>query len=207
LLEHIQAWATVAATAIAFFGLLGVYLTLREGSREQRIQWQPYIRIDLTPLGGTTVDFKPPDPYFHKTDEARDLAPDSTEEKVGFTAWVRNYQSNPLGVALAVQAFIVVAAAAADVTVTELEYFDLRVPYAEYGKPVAVDLFYFPATWRATATVSLVSYYDLYDRRHQHRLGSRGTNALHGRLTCHYEEAAFESQPESWPRGPQVEFD
>lgn len=212
-LEHVQAWSTLAAAVVAFGGLTGVIITLRHGRRQQRIASGPYIRVDLGPAEGKT-DFKAPAVHFMNTADVYDLARDEGEdEKVSLWTWVRNYQAHPLGFALAVSAFFVLELRKASASQntggdTEVvEFFDLRIPYIEAGKPVAVELFKIPRDSEASLWLASLTYYDFYDTRHEHWYGGPSTNALHGRLRCEYLKGSFDCVPEARPRGRKVEFE
>ncbi len=210
-LEHVQAWSTLDAALVAAVGLGGVYFALRQGRAQQIIQPGPYVRIDVGPKGGTE-DFTPPSPHFTNSEGVMDLAPEkSDEEKVSFWAWASNYQNHRLGFALAVSAIFLVEVRKPQTASGDSEpiadYLDLQVPYLEYGKIVEVELLRLPRDWEASLSLVSLSFYDLYDQRHDHRFGERSANALHGRLFCDYREGQSLCVPEARPRGPNIEFD
>lgn len=206
--DYVQTVATVLGVVIATGGLGGVLYSLYQARRDQRTQSGPYLRIDVALRDGTE-DFKPPKAHFANSLKVVDLAPDISEsKKLTLSAWIRNYQSHPLGFALAISAFFVLETRrlGTEVDDAEAEYFLLEVPYVEYEKPVRVDLFKIPKDVSAFLWLASVSFYDFYDRRHEHQFGQRSSNALHGRLSCDYAPERVESIPEARPRGPKVEF-
>ncbi len=200
--------------AAAVIGLAAVVLTLRQGNRQERVESGPYIRVDLAAPPGEHSDFEPPAPHHHDTATlVRDYAPNlSPEAKRGISAWFRNYQPHQLGVAFSITATFSVGveilpmAQQGDegVQVFETKVF---IAYLENDKPVCIDLVRFPRNWRVDADLVSLSYFDLYDRKHVHEYGEKGTNALHGRLSATYDGTSLASVPEGRPRGRGVQFE
>lgn len=212
-LDHVQAWSTFATVIVATVGLLGIYRTVQISRDEQRVQWQPYLRVDVAPTTGKHEDFTPPPAYHSNPDLVNDLQDDlSWEKKVSFSAWVRNYQTNPLGTALAVSIFAIIEyeeppGPDEDEPTLGAQYNRVRTPYCEVNKPVSIELFRIPRDWQATVWIVNTTFYDIRDNRHSHVYREAGTDAEHGRLACTYRNGIFVSTPEARPRGPKVSFD
>ena len=107
LLEHVQAWAMVGTGVVAAIGLAGVYLSVREGRKQQRIQSGPFIRVDIGPTSDTISNFETPAAHFINREFVQDIALDTAadqadDQKVSVSAWATNYQTHPLGLAYGV---------------------------------------------------------------------------------------------------------
>lgn len=200
LLDHVQAWSAFATVFVAGIGLLGVYYTLRKDRREERIGVAPYIRVDIYPAVEGLGDFAAPTAYYETdsslVDLAEGLANDSTAT---FAAFFRNYQPHDLGIAFRVAAFFVLEARS-DTDAIQYHYSVVTIPYVERDKPVKLQLFRIPKSWRVTVWLTRLAFSDFYDEFHEHSEGSN-ENALHGRLTCVYDGSIFRSIPEGRPAG------
>lgn len=201
-MDNLQVWSTLAAAVIAFLGLGGVIFALQRSRRQQRIEVGPYIRVDVGPTSGVTSDFEAPKPYFVGDAEVSDLAPHvGNDQKVILAAWLTNYQPNPLGIAFRVASFFILEARVPGAQAPIYRYVIVRVAYVEHGKPVKIELFKIPADWTATLWLNKLAFSDFYDEYHEHSEG-RNENALHGRLTCTYDDGVFYCIPEARPAGP-----
>ena len=121
--------------------------------------------------------------------------------------WVSNYQRHPLGFALFVKPLFTVGYGTRTSREQKFAYLEAFVPYLEHNKSVGIELFRMNREHRADVRLVGIEFYDLYDRRHQHWFGDKGTNALHGRLRCDYRDGRFTSIPGARPRGPKVVYD
>ena len=200
MLDHVQAWSTLAAAVFAVSGLGGVIWTLRRGRRQQRVQSGPYVRVDVGPTTAATSDFEAPkNPHFVSSDDVVDLAPDlDDDQKVSLSAWLTNYQPHPLGTAFRVAAFFVIEVRPHASLVPVYQYSIVRVAYVEHKKPVKIELFRVPGNSTAVLWLSRLAFSDFYDEYYKHYEG-KNENALHGRLTCTYANGNFTCIPEGRP--------
>jgi hypothetical protein len=83
---------------------------------------------------------------------------------------------------------------------------DVEIPYVEIDKCVRVSLVSLPPEQDALVMLIQLSFYDLYDDLHRHTYGSKGTNALHGRLVWLNVQGETESTPEGRSRGEGVDY-
>lgn len=204
--EQFAAWSTFATALIAAIGLFGVWLTFSSSAREQRVQWGPYVRVDIGPPDGTG-DFASPAPHYRDAKGCIDLAPDaSTDRKVTVSTWLRNYQAHPLGFALAASAFFIleVRKDSTGLPRSDVQYHKARLPYLEHSKAVQLDLFTFPQDWEVFVWLGTLEFHDIYQRRHAHEASAENT-ALHGRLSCSYARGSFTCYPQGRPRGDAVD--
>lgn len=200
-IDHLQAWSTLAAAAVALVGLTGIFFTLRRGRKQQRIGFGPYIRVDVGPTSGRTEDFRAPYPQYVSDQQVDDLAPDlNDQEKVTLAAWLTNYQPHPLGTAFRVLAFFALEIRVPESLLPQYRYAIVTVAYVEHGKPVKIELFRVPREWRAVLWLARLAFSDFYDQFHKNSEG-RNENALHGRLTCEYRDGLFACVPEGRPAG------
>ena len=207
--DQVQAWGTIAGIAVAVLGFIAIYITLRETRKQQRTQAGPYVRIDLGVAEESVDDFEPPKVHYADTSNVVDLDEATpSSEKVTISAWLRNYQSHPLGFALGVNLNLFLYASSSrngdrsqDVTV--------EIAYLEYGKPVRVDLIKanVPSGPDESIVVSVVEvrYYDFYDQLNVHVFEQEGTNGLHGRLSCVITQDRVSSVPQSWRMGNVIQ--
>ena len=200
MLDHVQAWSTLAAAVFAVSGLGGVIWTLRRGRRQQRVQSGPYVRVDIGPTIGATSDFEAPkDPHYVSSDYVVDLAPDlADDQKVSLSAWLTNYQPHPLGMAFRVLAFFIIEVRPRGSFVPVYRYSIVRTAYVERKKSVKIELFKVPGDSTAVLWLSRLAFSDFYDEYHEHSEG-KNENALHGRLTCTYANGNFMCIPEGRP--------
>jgi hypothetical protein len=183
-------------------GLWLVIAALRKTTEQQRIESGPYVRVDIGSTDVATEDFKPFEAYYRSDSQCSDMAPELGEaEKVTLSAWFRNYQRHPLGMALAVEASFLIEADFSGPILNQV-----RIAYLEVDKPVLVDVIKVPRPERARVTLLALTFLDFYDHRHEHQLGEKSSNALHGRLTCIYDNERIQATPAGRSRGKGVDF-
>ena len=210
-IDQLQAWGTVAGVLVALIGIGAIYSTVQETRKQQRTQAMPYVRVDLGVSGKTGSDFQPPPVHYTNTSIVVDLdASIPNHDKVIISAWLSNYQTHPLGFAVAVTLKVQVSVFSA----TDGYSFsgaDAKVAYLEHGKPVRIDLIKAkkPTNSRDAIFVEVVrlEYSDFYDEAIVHVRATKGTNALHGRLELFVTSEKVSNLPQSWPRGNQVTYD
>jgi hypothetical protein len=198
LLDYVAILIALGTFLATVIGLYFVAQSLNQTVGQQRTASGPYVRVDVGAFGVDMDDFKPPNVYYHSTDQILALEADreSTDsEDFIFTAWFRNYQEHRLGMALGVAATFLLETREREPVLREV-----HIAYLELEKPVAVDLFSLPGSWSAKLSVLSVSYLDFYDHQHEHSLGTLGTNGLHGRLVCTLEGGLVRTIPEARSR-------
>ncbi|HEX5369940.1 MAG TPA: hypothetical protein VFY10_11045 [Dehalococcoidia bacterium] len=199
-LDYASILIQVAMFIVTGGGLLYVARALSQGGKQQRLESGPYVRVDI----GTTeagADFAPPETYFHRKDVYSDVLTNDGEV-VMLTAWFRNYQEHPLGMALGVAAVFLIEVEGRDPVLN-----DVYIAYVERDKPVAVDIVRVSRSSRVTVTLLSVSYVDFYDSRYEHTYGEKGENGLHGRMICTVDGDGIKSIPNGRSRGRGVDFD
>jgi hypothetical protein len=201
-LDYASSLIEVLTFAVTGFGLYFVVTSLRRSSEQQRTEAGPYVRIDVG-ANAVETDFSPPNVYYRNELHSIDLAPEvGDKEAVTLCAWLRNYQSHPLGMAIAVTASFLIEVDGAEPVLN-----DVRIAYLEHEKPVEVDLVRIRRDATAHATLIKLSFLDFYSHRYEHEYRGKSTNALLGRLQCTYESGQVEATPESRPHGKGVEFE
>jgi len=189
--DYVTLLIQVVTLATTVIGLIFVVKALHTSQEQQRMEAGPYIRIDLGSVTEDMPGFTKPDTYYRR------LLPDTNdstirdESTIEMSAWFRNYQTHSLGLAFTVEAQFLVEVEGADPFVS-----DVHIPYLENGKAVAVDLIAFDRGVRIAVSLLNLSYLDFYDRRYEHVFGTEGTNALHGRLICTFEDGRFRNRAE-----------
>jgi hypothetical protein len=183
-------------------GLSFVVFSLKQSGRQQRIEAGPYVRVDIGSATEVMSDYEKPVPIYHDGRQATNLASSENSDSITISAWFRNYQTHPLGMALGVTAVFLVEVGELEPVVN-----DVRIAYLEVGKPVLVDIVQFDRAYDATVQLLSLTFQDFYDEQHEHRFGIAGTNALHGRLIATYEKGVLISRPEGRSRGEGVDFD
>jgi len=200
--ERVRTVSTVAGSLVAFFGLGGVWITLTRNARQQRVQVGPFVRVDVGAVGAEGgADFTPPDHHFENRATVEDLT--GGEPNISLWAWVSNTQSSELGFAIGVAArFLLEMKMPGQPIVYRVR--DVQVAYVQNGRPVKIELYRVPET--ATGRISLITltFYDLYQHRHEHWSGGRSENAIFGRFICEFQNGQCYSIPEAWPRGPET---
>jgi hypothetical protein len=200
-------YASLAVSAftllVTFGGLWFVISSLRQAAQQQRVEAGPYVRVDLGSADLHMPDFHAPPVYYTDQTQALHLEREGSDENlVTLSAWFRNYQTHPLGMAFGVVAQILVERIGFDPVISEV-----RIPYLERDKAVLIHVARVNHASTPRITLLSLSFLDFYDRRHEHQYGEKGTNALHGRLVCSVEDGRLISVPEGRSRGEGVSFD
>ena len=207
LLDYIGLFLEFGTFLVTTLGLGFVVLSLNQSTRQQRIEEGPYVRIDIG-LSEGIEDQRTVPVYYEDSSQVLDLRWNRDDPGLEISAWFRNYQKHPLGFALGVTGtFIVEVPAGDEADESSAHVIDVEIPYLEFGKCVKVHLASLPSSRESAALLSSLSFYDLYDHRHQHIYGQRSTNALHGRLYwLHTADGTTESTPEGRSRGTGVDY-
>lgn len=186
--ELVTAWAAVALATIAFLGLGGTLLLLRQERDRQRLEVEAYIRIDIGPRKGTKDFPALKDEAYEETKHVT-LMGNATEQDPLISVWFTNRQKHHLGIALGFGAEIVT-----EFTSPEGKSYTLiqspRLAYIEPEKIIRVDLVRFPADWTAESRLTGSEHRSIYG-------SSRPTR--HGRWECNYKDGQFTSIPVSDP--------
>ena len=107
-----------------------------------------------------------PDAYYASGANTLVFGDKSHGPRVGISAWFRNLQAHPQGVAYSIEASFLVRAFDPDSAAWELpEVNTIRIPYLYEGKPVRVQVARFPASWEARVIVWHIRYADMYGGR------------------------------------------
>ncbi len=98
-----QSWQAVGAFA-ALMGVMGIYFQIRQNAERQRKETGPYVRVDIGPtVDDTKTPFDKPKTYIFLATDFIDVGSnDSTVPRVSISAWLRNYQTHPLGMCFSV---------------------------------------------------------------------------------------------------------
>lgn len=191
--ESVGAWATVALVTVAIVGFYFTIAGLRAGRRRERVEVDPYIRVDLSPPGGTPDYTAPMEfPYTDITahvDGVPSAAWDAGEQGKVIAAWFRNQQTHPLGFALGVAAQVSTEVRNLEGDVTEFLH-KPAISYIEPGRGVRIDLVRFPPECSARSMIRSIEYRSLY---------YDASTTKHGRWECRYEDGEFRSIPWSDP--------
>ncbi len=207
-LDKIGLLGTFASVIALFF----IQKQISQGSSTSRIEFLPYVRIDVGPddVSLDQSSFKPgrptpPDyqdepvePYYEDKKQAIDLTDGDSNNGVVFSAWFRNYQQHSLGQAYSLSAFFAVELEDSP-NDSEVPFVGVEIGYLEHGKPVKVNLCALPAGQAATIFLYELQYADVQNQHYRHsRWDEKTPNATHGRFLCVYDGRYSRSVPESW---------
>ena len=94
-----QSWQAVGTFA-ALTGVIGIFFQVVQNAGQQRRETGPYVRVDIGPTSGkAATQFVRPDAYIFLSEDYIDVSGDSgATPYVSISAWLRNYQTHPLGV-------------------------------------------------------------------------------------------------------------
>jgi hypothetical protein len=207
LLDYVSLGLDVATLVATVAGLGFVIFSLWQSVRQQRVETGPYVRVDIGPTDGIP-DQQEVEVYYEDHSQILDFSAGGRgAPSLEIAAWFRDYQTSPLGFALGVTATFLVEVVSLDDESSEVHFVDVEIPYLEFSKCSKVRLVSLPSDSESSVMLSSLSFHDLYDKRHSHVYGERGTNAVHGRLLWlnkpgHYEE----STPEGRSRGAGVDY-
>lgn len=186
---------TIFGLPIALVGVSMVYYQLRASHRAQRLQSDPYVRVDLAPVESWRLpDLQMPAPYYRSAHAVIELR--AGVESVSFCAWFRNLQTSPLGTAYGIRSALVLevlSAAEGDFALEPVQA-DVEIPYLETGKPVCLEVFRVPVDWDVAIHIVSLVYANLHDRDVRSNWVS-GPEAWHGRLTCRYVGGVCRADP------------
>lgn len=172
-----------------------VYHQLRVAHRAQRLQSDPYVRVDVAPAEAWRLpDLRMPEPYYRSTHSV--VEPRLGVTSVSFCVWFRNHQTSSLGTAYGIRSALVLEVLGTDDGEPALEPVstEVEVPYLEAGKPVCLEVFRVPAGWDVAIHVVSLVYANLHDRDVRSNWVS-GPEAWHGRLTCRYVGGICRADP------------
>lgn len=201
LLDFVTLAVDISTLAVTGFGLYFVVASLKQAGKQQRIEAGPYVRVDIGSPDEDMPDFIKPEVSYHDFTQASSFILDEDVEAITISAWFRNYQAHPLGMALGITAVFLIESAEMEPVIK-----DVRIAYLENEKSVLIDLAKIARGQDATVRLLSLSFLDFYDQRHEHTFGGKGTNALHGRLIAVYENGGLTARPEGRSRGNGVDF-
>jgi hypothetical protein len=196
--DRVRTGATVAGSLVAIVGLAGVWITLSRNAEQQRVQLGPFVRVDVGVVGAP--DFSPPVHHFENSRVVEDLS--GGQKSISLWAWVDNTQPSALGFAMGVSARFLLELKLPGES-PEFRVRDIQVAYVRNQKPVKIELFRVPSAATGYIRLIALTFYDLYQRRHEHWLSGRSENGIYGRFMCEFQNGQCLSIPEAWPRGPQ----
>lgn len=168
----------------------------RDELEARRLEFLPYIRVDVVPSNlELASDMQLDSPYFTDSTQVLDLTRggDSADARA-MSAYFRNYQPHPLGMAAVPRATFLVEFASDDEP-DGYEFVDVQLPYVEHGKPVLVDVCSFPASWEVTSSCVGVSYVDLLGNQLLRTTDTGPGEVWHGRHVCRWDSRSFISEP------------
>lgn len=199
--EAVGALAQVSAgvAAAATLALLAAALPdIERNAQDSKVERGPYVRVDVLPARDALVtDMQSRRAYY--IEKRRAMRPASPGPgTVGIAAWFDNYQPNPLGFALRLRATFLMQYDLADGRGDIEEALSLDVPYLEHGKPVKVELCWFPSTWNVRVDLYSLAFTDLFGNEVEIARDDEkvAAHALHGRLGCVWDTRSFRSDPE-----------
>jgi hypothetical protein len=199
-IDYVTALLSFLSLLATGAGLGFVVRSLNQASEQQRVEAGPYVRVDLGSVDLEMPDFQRPQHHYRSHEQVLDLR-SGEGRSIVLSAWFRNLQTHNLGTAFGVRATFVVEGDDFEPAVRQVE-----IPYLEAGKPVLVDILRCQTSQNPGVILSELRFYDFYDRQHRHQFGSKGTNALHGRLRSVIQDGKIVSDPEGRSRGHGVEF-
>lgn len=203
--HSLSAWAdlsTALALPTAIVGLAAVWTQLRlqtsvrrDELESRRLEFLPYVRVDLVPSSLVlAADIRLAPPYFTDSGQVLELADGAPGERRSISAYFRNYQPHPLGIAAIPRATFLVESVNEDGT-NDFAYVDVQLPYLETGKPVLVNVCSFPLQWWVTVTCIGVRYVDLLGNVLSRTIDTGPGEVWHGRHLCQWDGKSFTSQP------------
>lgn len=203
--RSLSAWAdlsTALALPTAIVGLLAVWRQLRlqtsvrrDELESRRLEFLPYVRVDLVPSNlGLASDIRLSQPYFVDAGQVLELADRTLAERRTISAYFRNYQPHPLGIAAIPRATLLVEFVGEDGS-EDFVYVDVQLPYLEVEKPVLVNVCSFPVSWSVTVTCIGVRYVDLLGNVLSRTIDTGPGEVWHGRHLCRWDGSTFSSQP------------
>ena len=197
-----QSWQAVGTFA-ALTGVIGIFIQVRQNAERQRKETGPYVRVDIGPtVQNTATPFTKPEAYIVLARDHIDVAGGvSATPHVSISAWLRNYQSHPLGMCFTVQIeFHYSALTPLGNPVIGLGTWDIA--YLEHDKPVQIELFRLPKDWSILVELFSLKYQDFYGV--QQSFSGDYSTGIHGRLMCSYDpQYGFESLPIALPKTPR----
>ena len=196
-----QSWQAVGTFA-ALTSVIGIFVQVLQNAERQRKETGPYVRVDIGPtVGNTATPFTKPEAYIVLAADFIDVTDGgSANPHVSVSAWLRNYQSHPLGTCFTVRAeFHFRASTPAGEPVIGSGTWDMA--YLEHGKPIQVELFRLPRNWSILVELFSLRYEDFYGV--QQLYSEDYSMGIHGRLKCSYDpQRGFESLPIAFPKTP-----
>src|SRR4051812_43953217 len=108
-LDYLLATVGMGTLMATVVGLYFVARGLRQSVDQQRVGSGPFVRVDVGSTDEDMGDFKPPAVHYHSVNQAVEVGTqDESSRRTTLTAWFRNYQTHPLGMALGVTAVFLV---------------------------------------------------------------------------------------------------
>lgn len=194
-----QSWQAVGTFA-ALAGVIGIFFQIQQNAARQRKETGPYVRVDIGPTTEDTVSpFDKPEAYIILERDFIDVGgDDSTVRQVSISAWLRNYQTHPLGMCFSVSmGFHYRTISPLEETNVGVELWEIA--YLEHGKAVQIELFRLPVDWSISVELVYLEYQDFYAQKHLYL--ENHSPGIHGRLECFYSPPdGFESIPVAIPR-------
>ena len=194
-----HSWQAVG-TFGALTGVIGIFFQVRQSAQRQRKETGPYVRVDIRP---TVLDpatkLTTPEAYVFLDSDYINVAGDgSAIPHVSISAWLRNYQSHPLGMCFTVHTeFHYSAHAPSGDPVIGVETWDIA--YLERDKPVQIELFRLPQDWSIQVELFSLQYQDFNGV--QQSFSADYSMGIHGRLNCSYDpQDGFASIPIALPK-------
>ena len=194
-----QSWQAVGTFA-ALTGVIGIFFQVVQNAGRQRKETGPYVRVDIGPTSGNAATpFTRPQAYIFLSKDCIDVADDgSATPHVSISAWLRNYQTHPLGICFTVRIeFHYSARDPSGKLVIDRGTWDIA--YLEHDKPVQIELFRLPRDWSIVVDLFSLKYQD-FDGVQQSFSEDHSTG-IHGRLRCSYDpQYGIESIPIALPK-------
>ena len=196
-----QSWQAVGTFA-ALIGVIGIFFQIRQNAERQRKETGPYVRVDIGPtVGDTATPFTKPGAYIVLDSDYIDIADSSSATPhASISAWLRNYQTHPLGMCFTLHIeFHYSALTPSGSPVIGRGTWDIA--YLEHNKPVQIELFRLPKNWSMLVELFSLKYQDFYGV--QQLFNEDFSTGIHGRIRCSYDpQDGFESIPIAFPKTP-----
>ena len=194
-----QSWQAVGTFA-ALTGVIGIFFQIQQNAARQRKETGPYVRLDIGPtVEDTMTPFNKPKTYIFLDTGFIDVGGDaSTVPRVSISAWLRNYQTHPLGMCFSVSVgFHYRTISPSEETNVGVELWEIA--YLEHGHAVQIELFRLPADWSILVDLLYLEYRDFHSQKYLYMVDH--SPGIHGRLECLYSpQDGFESTPVALPR-------
>ena len=194
-----QSWQAVG-TFSALTGVIGIFFQIQQNAARQRKETGPYVRVDIGPtVEDTMTPFNRPTTYIVLATDFIDVGGgDPGIPRVSISAWLRNYQTHPLGMCFSVSVgFHYRTISPSGETDVGVELWEIA--YLEHGNAVQIELFRLPADWSILVELVYLEYQDFYSQKHLYI--ENHSPGIHGRLECLYSpQDGFESTPVARPR-------